>query len=167
MWFGRGASNEIGRCVWGSRPDTNRADGAARAAFWHIFALRQPLPRDHFSVLVQTVSEERFDARARWAACSTHGSAARKPLQTYLQRAARAWFEPAELTPRALAACLNGGDDGYARLSLFSEIASQKSDHKGGKKVRQVAPAPRLPSRPAPSTHLLPRQGATVWPQAF
>ena len=56
---------------------------------------------------------------------------------------------------------------GMRALSLFSEIASQKSDHKGGEKMSQVARAPRLPSRSAPSMHLLPRQSATVWPQAF
>ena len=166
--FACGASIKIGPPLWGSRPDTSRPDGAARAACGHVFALRQSLPRDHFLRRLQSVCKERVDARARSSARSAQGSAARKSLQPYLQRAARARFEPAELTPRAPAACLNGGDDGYARLiTVISEIATQTSDHKGGKNAGQVAPAPRLPSRPAPSTHLLPRQSTMVRPQAF
>ena len=38
------------------------------------------------------------------------------PLQMYAKRPARAWFEPAELSPRAPAASLNGVDDVLARL---------------------------------------------------
>ena len=114
--FARGAPNEIGPPLWGSRPDTSRPDGAARAACGHVFALRQPVPRDHILTRLQGACRERFRAKARLAVCPTHGYEARESLQMYAKRAARAWFEPAELSPRTPAASLNGVDDELAYL---------------------------------------------------
>ena len=39
-------------------------------------------------------------------------------FEMYAKRAARAWFEPAELSPRAPSASLNGADDELAHLII-------------------------------------------------
>jgi hypothetical protein len=101
-----------------ARPDTDRANGAVRAPRGHVFALRQPVPRDHILTRLQGTCRERFRAKARLVVSPTHGSEARESLQMYAKRPARAWFEPAELSPRAPAASVNGVDDELAQLII-------------------------------------------------